>query len=498
MRSGRLLRSATLRTLLAKERGIAMPTATSLLMVVSLLAAAGLASSTQLSQSASRDQDRKRALGAAEAGLQTAIYRLNQIREPVVPGTMCLTTGPVAPVSGDNCPASPTESLGNGASFYYYVSPRLEVSGTCSLQPGQVATTRDRCVTAVGVADGVTRRLQVRVSEHDVFGGFFDVGLLGKSVFYAYNSINMVADIGSNGTVYLNNSVTANDEDSLGVDGAVKLHTGGTYTAVNSVTVEGGLQPRAEAYEMPAADFESYDGESGGVAAPSENNNASLSPTYYNAANKSFRVNSGTVTINPGTYYFCNVYFGSSVNFRISNSGLNTTNGMTRILVDHPRRPGHNCPTSPTTYTSDHAGTFGVDNSVLINKEAAEREELLQIYMYGSANEQESLTTSRYSWCARQSSPSLPGECRADFMLDNSVEFYGSVYAPDSTVQAHNSVNIWGGLAGDKIRLFNSVSFRVTDAVRTAPALKPGAVRRTGWAECREDPTTVGDPESGC
>src|SRR5918999_2547160 len=105
MRSGALLRSATLQTLLAKERGIAMPTAVSLLMVVSLLVAAGLATATQLSQSSNRDQDKKRALSAAEAGLQTAIYRLNQIRNPVVPGGMCLTTGPVAPdgVTGE-CP----------------------------------------------------------------------------------------------------------------------------------------------------------------------------------------------------------------------------------------------------------------------------------------------------------------------------------------------------------------------------------------------------------
>jgi type II secretory pathway pseudopilin PulG len=488
-----------MRKLLANEKGIAMPTATSMLMVVSLLVAAGLATATQLSQSSNRDEDRKRALSAAEAGIQTAVYRLNQIRNPVVPPTMCLTTVPVASTgSPPECPASPAESLGNGASFYYYVTPRLGASGTCALMPGQVAATTDRCVTAFGTADGVTRRLQVRVSEQDVFGGFFDVGLLGKSLVYAYNSINMIADVGSNAAVYLNNSVTASGDESLGVDGEVKLLEGGSYTALNSVTVEGGLTPIYEPYEMPQADFERYDGESGGVAAPSENDNAALPAANYNAANKSFIINSGTVTINPGTYYLCHVFFGNSVNFRINNTGLTTSNGMTRFLVDHPRRPGSNCPASPTTYTSTTAGTFGVDNSVLINKETAEREELFQVYMYGSGNENEDLTTSRYSWCDRQTSPSLPGECRSDFMLDNSVQFYGSVYAPDSTVQAHNSVQIWGGLGGDKIRLFNSVTFRVTDAVRTAPALSPGAAGRKGWTECKPNPSVTADPESGC
>jgi hypothetical protein len=494
-----------MRTLLTREKGIAMPTATSMLMVVSLIVASGLATATQLSQSSNRDQDVKKALSAAEAGLQTAIYRLNQIRNPAVPGSMCLTTLPVAPTAGE-CPASPTESLGNGASFYYYITPRLGVSGTCALMPGQVAAIRDRCVTAVGTADGVTRRLQVRVSEQDVFGGFFDVGLLGKSLVYAYNSINMRADIGSNAAVYLNNSVTGEGDEALSVQGTVKLLNPcssfpppcGEYTAINSVNVEGGLTPITEPYEMPPADFERYDGESSGVPAPSENDNASLPTPYYNAADKSFIINSGTVTINPGTYYLCHVFFGNSVNFRINNTGLTTSNGMTRFLVDAPRRAGHNCPATPTTYTSDTAGTFGADNSVLINKETAEREELFQIYMYGSGNENESLTTSRYTWCDRQTSPMLPGECRSDFMLDNSVVFFGSVYAPDSTVQAHNSVNIEGGLAGDKIRLFNSVNFKVTDAVRTAPALTPGAAIRKGWTECKSQPAVAGDPESGC
>jgi type II secretory pathway pseudopilin PulG len=487
-----------MRKRLGSENGIAMPTAASMLMVVSLLVAAGLATATQLSQSSNRDQDAKRALSAAEAGLQTAIYRLNQIRNPAVPPNSCLTTTPVAALGTGECPASPTESLGNGASFYYYVTPRLGVSGSCALMPGQVAAVRDRCVTAVGTADGVTRRLQVRVSEQDVFGGFFDVGLLGKSLVYAYNSVNMVADVGSNGSVYLNNSITAQGEESLGVDGAVKILDTNNYTAINSVSVEGGLTDIDQPYEMPPADFERYDGESGGVAVSSENDNASLPTPYYNAANKSFIISTGTVTINPGTYYLCHVHFGSSVNFRINNTGLNTGNGMTRFLIDAPRRAGNNCPASPTTYTADHAGTFGADNSVMLNKETAEREELFQIYMYGSGNEDEDLTTSRYDWCTRQTTPMLPGECRADFMLDNSVQFYGSVYAPDSTVQAHNSVSIYGGLAGDKIRLFNSVNFRITAAVRTAPALAPGAALRKGWTECKTQPSSAGDPESGC
>jgi type II secretory pathway pseudopilin PulG len=488
-----------MRKRLANQAGIAMPTTTSILMVVSLMVAAVLATATQLAHSSNRDQDKKRALSAAEAAMQTAVYRLNQIRNPVVPAGMCLTTGPVAPdaVTGQ-CPASPAESLGNGASFYYYVTPQLGASGTCALMPGQFADPTDRCITAVGTADGVTRRLQLRVSEEYVFGGSYNVGLMGKSLVYAYNSITMYSDIGSNSGVYLNNGINALADASAGVAGQVNLLAGGSYTAINTVTVQGGMQNVSEPYTMPQADFESYDGESSGAAAPTENDNADLPSSRYNDANKSFIINNGTVTIDPGTYYVCHFFIGSSSKLRINNTGLNTTNGMTRFMIDSPRRPGNNCPSSPTTYTADHAGTFGVDNNVEVNKDTAAREELLQVYMYGSGNENESLTTSRYSWCDRQSSPSLPGECRSDFMLDNSVQFYGSVYAPDSTVQARNSVNIWGGVAADKIRFFNSVTFRVTPEMQRAPALVPSAAGRKGWTECRGAPTTAGDPESGC
>jgi len=59
-------------------------------------------------------------------------------------------------------------------------------------------------------------------------------------------------------------------------------------------------------------------------------------------------------------------------------------------------------------------------------------------------------------------------------------------------------VKIEGGLAGDKIRLFNSVTFTITDAVRTAPALTPGAAQRKGWTECKTQPSVSADPESGC
>ena len=83
-------------------------------------------------------------------------------------------------------------------------------------------------------------------------------------------------------------------------------------------------------------------------------------------------------------------------------------------------------------------------------------------------------------------------------MLDNSVNFYGSVYAPNSTIQAHNSVKFYGATAADKIIFFNSVDFFLTGEVKDKDFRSPGAAQRRGWAECRPQPTVATDPESGC
>ena len=185
------------------------------------------------------------------------------------------------------------------------------------------------------------------------------------------------------------------------------------------------------------------------------------------------------------------MHLGNSVKLKFSHTG----GARTKIFVDSPLRPDSICAGPPAQ--ADPAGTFTADNSVEINKEAGEREELLDIYMYGTAHND---TRTRYSWCNDLQSPALTGECKSDFMLDNSVSFYGSVYAPNSTVQAHNSVKIWGSVAADKVRFYNSIEFNLTGPVIDKPAETgaTGAATRRGWGECRPERTTLSDPESGC
>jgi Tfp pilus assembly protein PilX len=471
--------------LLRSEDGVALPVASGMLMIVSILVVGFFSVSMQVSDTSVDARSSKRALAAAEAGLQTAVYRLNLLNQTAAANAAnCLTTTWVAPSSGE-CPAQ-TESIGNGAEYSYYVTPASSAGSTgCVTVPGVATSSSDRCITAVGTVNGVNRRIQTRVVQQPNVSlpDFNSVGLVGKSLVYAWNSVKMSSDVGSNLRVEFNNSIEVNDNDSINVDGKVMLLTGGQYVPGNSVTVEGGTQTVTTPFDLPLPDFE---------AVENANNNPNLTNdlgSSWNSTTRRINLTSGEKTISPGTYHVCGVQLGNSVKLKFSHTG----GARTKIYVDSPSRADSMCSTQ-----ADPAGTFGADNSVEINKESGEREELLDIYMYGTAHND---TRSRYSWCADlNGSGGLPGECRSDFMLDNSVNFYGSVYAPNSTVQAHNSVKLWGSLAADKIRFYNSIEFNLTGPTIMKPAETSGtgAAARRGWGECRPQPTVATDPESGC
>lgn len=476
-----------MRRLLRSEDGVALPVATGMLMVISILAVGFFTVSTQVNDTSVDSRSSKRALAAAEAGLQTAVYRLNLLNQSSQANAgSCLTTTWVATTTGGEC-SGLNESIGNGAEYTYFVTPATTAgSAGCITLPGVATSASDRCITSVGTAGGVTRRIQTRVVQQPTttMPDFNSIGLVGRSLVYAWNSVKMSSDVGSNERVEFQNSIEVNDDDSINVDGKVMLLTGGQYVPGNSVTVEGGTQTVTTPFVLPMPDFETVEG--------TNNNNGNLTTdlgTAWNSTTRRINLSSGERTIRPGTYHVCGVHLGNSVKLKFSHTG----GARTKIYVDSPSRSG----SEACAGQADPAGTFTADNSVEINKESGEREELLDIYMYGTALND---TRNTYSWCTDLNNGGLPGECRSDFMLDNSVLFYGSVYAPNSTVQAHNSVKLWGSLAADKIRFYNSIEFNLTGPVidKQPETGAAGAAARRGWGECRPERAVSSDPESGC
>ena len=462
------------------QDGVALPVAAGMLMVISILAVGFFTVAMRVNTTSVGDRSSKRALAAAEAGLQTAVYRLNLLNQSSQANAAnCLTTTWVAPTAGE-CPPQ-TEELGNGAQYSYHVSP-ASAAGTagCVTLPGVATTAQDRCITSVGIVNGVRRRVQTRVVSQPVIPPFNQVGLIGKSLVYAYNSANLNSDVGSNLRVVFENSVNVYDNDSINVDGKVMLLQGGTYDYENSVKIDGGTQTITSPFVLNTPNFEAIE---------TNNNNSTLANdlgTAWNASTRRINIASGEKTIRPGIYHVCGVTLGNSVKLKFSHTG----GAPTQIWLDSPSRPDSYC-----AGQADPAGTFTADNSVEVNKEVGEREELLDIFMYGTPYND---TRPMYSTCEPIHHPNQTASCRSDFMLDNSVNFYGSVYAPNSTIQAHNSTKFYGATAADKIIFFNSVDFFLTGAVKDRTIGSLGAAQRRGWAECRPQPTVATDPESGC
>ena len=461
------------------EDGVAMPVMVWMLVVISLLVTGFFTVSLQLSDTTNEDRSSKRALAAAEAGLQTAVYRLNQID---VPATQCLADAPGNPGGGSECPVSTSVSLGSGASFRYYVTPEGGASN-CVTLPEQEDAPTDRCVTSLGTVNGETRRLQVRVANQPGPPTFNQVGLVGKSQVFAGNSSKMWSDLGSNGNVHLGNSAEIHKPGSVGVEGGILRGPAATYTTEGSsqkIAANPDYQFVPE-FSLPPIDFEAAEAAALNLQPGWTRPNGSSYSTSGNT-NKHFTV-TGTSTLPPGTYLFCRVFIQNGAQWRFHGTQ------PTKVYVDSPDRVGSPCYGQP-----DPAGTFWAENSNLINQNAG-KEHLVDFFIGGTSWNG---TRSRPSWCDPAGDPPKDEECRSDFLLDNSGHFSGSVYAPTTTVEANNSIHWWGAIGADKIRFNNSVEFQLTKAVKERPSGSQGAALRTAWGECRPDPTTAGDPESGC
>jgi Tfp pilus assembly protein PilX len=466
-----------MRRLSRSQEGVALPVATAMLLVISLFVIAFFSVTLQVNETSVDDRSSKRALAAAEAGLQMALYRLNEIgtSQP----TQCFTTNWTPLVSGQ-CPAAPTGQLGNGATYTYYVTPELG-AGTCL---GVAGAATDRCITAVGTAGGVQRRVQVRANTIAGSTSYKSIGLMSKSLMYAGNSSKITSEVGANGVVHFGNSAETISNSSADIDGAVLHAPGSTYeTSGSSQKIVGGRQSVSTPYEFP-----DFDPPFSTIQTTATNiTTANWAKPGYTASTKQWTV-SGTQSLAAGTYYFCRLTMGNSAKLTFSNSQ------QTKIYIDSPSRAGSLCAGQTNSATTYPVGTFWLQNSNEFNKDG--KEELVEIFVHGTAYNG---TRSGPSFsCTPAGDTPHTGKCKSDVLLNNSSGFEGMIYAPNTTVELNNSGKMKGAIAADKIRFNNSVEFELTDAVKDTAPTTSGGIGRGSWVECRPQPTTAGDPESGC
>ena len=439
-----------------------MPVVIGTLTITTGLAATTFAVVVEGNHASVRDRDSKAALAAAEAGLQKAILKTTELK----PGaTQCVTNALVATGSASNngtttaateCPQW-EESIGNGAKFTYVVA--TPTSGTCPTLPGFTATPgKDRCITSTGEVNGVKRRLQVRFYFNPPFIPWGNAGLVGKDKVDIGNNATINSPVGTNGEVHLGENTLVTDE--------LLIPNGAKFDFDQHAKATGGVRtPRVDPWTFPEIDWATPRSEGLGM------------PTGTPGWNPTTRIlrlnNSQTVNLPGGTYHICGLETANS-------NWLNVTNGqIVRLYVDSARNGNTACAAAQSA-GDDALGRMVVDNGAMFNATDDQNPAELEVYVYG--------TTSNASEPA--------GE--ADVDINNNSSFYGSIWAPNSTIDLKNNGGTAGGFTGGNVYMKNNPDFHYDARVQNKTLPGTATARNLSWFECKRDPTTASDPESGC
>ena len=478
-----------MRRLLRDQTGVALPAALGVLVVVGTLSAGTFAVSNRLNDTSTASRDAKRALQAADAGLEAAMFRMNQLGLQSV--SKCFTTSAVDPGSGTDPEVGGTpaagecagveDDLGNDSDYIYYVTPALNDGDTCAGLPvhhtdpsGEVTVTQ-RCVTSIGEVNGERRRIQARVASYIGTQLFPVGGILAINGITVKNSAIVSGVLGSNGQIELGNNSS--------VAGVIKLgEQNSPLPILGQGSTIGGNPPvtyRSEAegaYVLAPVDM-------GNTATVNDNNRIANGQdtgshvTYTNttAAPRTLEIaNNGSLTLGGGTYNFCKVTLGNNAYITIA------AGAKIRFFLDSPDRSGSGCipsgETAAQARANGYGGMFLGQGSNFNNPGHAIN---FQIYMYGYAD----------------------GSHKVDFF--NSQAVNAAIYAPSSELVWNNSAGITGAVSASKVEFKNTASFAWAGGSGQfdLSELRTDTVSvyyRMAWTECRRIRTTTSDPESGC
>jgi Tfp pilus assembly protein PilX/cytoskeletal protein CcmA (bactofilin family) len=444
------------------EAGFVLPTAMIVLLMLTVLIGAAVTVASQTSTSTTRDSNTKAALEAAEAGLQTASYRLSKL-EPEK--SECVTgTAKAPPTIGIYCAGSGSEPLGNGASFEYWASKGLVAGEKCG---GETVSTQEnvtpRCITSVGNVNGVARRVQERAAS--LASPLFQVkGILGYHSVLIENNGVLEGEVGTNETLTLKNGVTVERVD-LGPLGKVEGTSTPKETIKNTSPFEPPPVPIGESANSAITQAECKPPPEGGEVGPNcdfliTSGADANSGVVFTPSTRSLSMGQGaSLELKEGVYNFCN--------FQVSGNNTKLTTvagGKVEIFIDSALRAKSGC-TAPAGKLEFKNGLELIDP----NKNAL----YLQIYVYdGSGGTVE---------------------------LKNNVsggQFYGTIVAPYSKVTIGNNAEFVGAIEANEVELAPNFKFKFeieVNKLKTPSRL----YERKAWEEC--PPTYIGTNfQEGC
>jgi hypothetical protein len=456
-----------------------------ILLIVLAIVTAAISQAIQVSSKANRDPLVKAALQAADAGVQTAIFRLNSLAQyltnsptttPCVEATVdanqnltglvleaALTTGP------SWCPASPAQRIGNGESFSYQMSPILTVGGNPA-DPDGLHYTLDRRIVATGTVSGaggtLTRRVVQTVTGPQPSLLFYDYALLGQNAVTVSGS----AQVGSATTpapIRSNRNVTV-QLSSGGVQCGNVVYgppaSGGTFSGAATGCPPGQtVSSAASAFPLPT------------IGPPSSNNNAALATAC--AAILSCTFSSGilslsgspatTLTMPAGSYELCSITVAGASTLVIGNTAASPV----VIYIDPP---GTNGCTPPSSGAVSIAGNATLTATTGVSPNAFR---LLVAGLSGSPG-------------AASTAVNLSGS--------SSLQTPMTLVAPYSTVTIGGSTNVLGAALGDTVTVSGNAVL-TPFAQLSLPSTGTPLYRKGTYTECTPSPPPSGSPpDQGC
>ncbi|WP_040598671.1 DUF7305 domain-containing protein [Patulibacter medicamentivorans] len=439
------------------ERGAAMLVALGVLLVTLLLSGLAVAAATDGNRMSNDDVDGKRALQAAEAGLQTALYRINMLQPAA---DRCVTDAVVDPVAG-RCPEHGPEALGNGASFSYRTSVELPAGSGCAGMPVQAQTAlSQRCVTATGNVHGVVRRVQTRIASYAATPLFPVAGLLGLERVDLSGNVRIDTPAATNGVLSMNGNV---DTAGVVLGPAGSSRRTGNVSSGPIVQRTAAQGPFVLAAVDPGNSATVNDDQriANGLRTPPQppfDTVTSQSGLSFDPATRALRsTGNTTLTLGGGVYNFCSISI--SGNFTV----VVAPGARVSLYVDSPDDPNSGCP----------AGSGGVSvTGNFASGSATGDPTSLQLYLYGTNDGLGRLT------------------------INGNATLNATVYAPRTNLVVAGNARIRGGIAARSVTMSGN-GFQWDERAGGLQTGSRGIYYRTAWRECTPRPTGS-DPASGC
>lgn len=477
---------------LSGEQGFVMPTAAIVLGLAVLTAGVAATQTITAQEGSVHEKYAKRALQAADAGVETAMYRMNRLG--VSRGTetnKCITVNPASgeavkaaapgggPYTWDGASAWPGGSSGwcdavggptdDGAAYSYRVSAQ-------AADPTDGNLLR-RMVISTGTYQGISRRVAVALEARraePLFTGDFAV-FSDRDLTLNSNSI-IGGHAGSNGNITLDSNAEVCNQPPLSAGGNATPGPGKTVTVLSNSEVCGSTAPATERFDLPPVVADLSVNDNARICAPGGDACTDAGSITWNPSTRRLKLDSNsTLTLGGSVYAFCYLELSSNSQLIIPPK---PPGSAVKVYIEAPE----NCPaTSPPPAIDAGApnglgGILMTSNSKIINQNATALS--FQVYMLGSPTRETH---------ARFDSNAVATEVKFAF------------YAPYSEVTLNSNVSFRGAFAANLVRMDSNAQIIYDEDVENiqSEAIYP-QLRSKRWVECTRAPTGAGQHDSGC